>query len=164
MTREQSTDEASGEVEHDMVPRVIEDPLPDCPVCDDRADASLSGERYQLETEPACELRTCYDSETDTVWIHVQKIRTDGGRSAGGLPRRVTLTDITIGRAIVVGIVVQTGIFWHSFDAFGLSVGSPEILFVALLTFPLIVVGGAVLAFFVAYAFQTSGLVRFQYE
>lgn len=85
-------------------------------------------------------------------------------QESGGLPRRVTVTDITIGRAIVLGSVFQTGIFWYWFNAFDLSIGSPEILFVALLSFPLIVVGGAVLAFFVAYFLQTGGLVRFQYE
>ena len=84
MSSRDDADRDDGEIEHDFVPRVIEDAVPDCPVCGDRADASLSGERYQLETEPNAILRTCYHGETDTVWIHVNKLATDGGRDQCG--------------------------------------------------------------------------------
>ena len=54
----------------DGVPRLLKDRLPDCPVCGSDAVASVSGEFYQVETEPETRIKTCYDIGSDSVWIH----------------------------------------------------------------------------------------------
>lgn len=56
--------------ESDDSPRKIEKTQPVCPQCDEKADARISGDSYQVVQNRDTQASICYHRETDTIWFH----------------------------------------------------------------------------------------------